>query len=79
MSISKIYFLSAAMIWGLLLAGCTDPMPMNGSADMASPYPCFANPMTHVQIINACTSAVAIDQPATSPKFSPGTPLLPLP
>jgi hypothetical protein len=46
--------------------------------DMAAPM-CFTNPMTHVQIINACTDSVAIDKPAALPKFQPGVPQMPLP
>jgi hypothetical protein len=53
---------------------------MKGAADMALPTPvCSSNPMTHVQIINACTTAVAIDKPATLAKFQQGATLMPLP
>jgi hypothetical protein len=40
---------------------------------------CFTNPMTHVEIINACTTADKIDKMSTLPLLGPNGELPPLP
>jgi hypothetical protein len=57
-------------------SGCD---PDSAAIDQGSAPPCFANPTTHVEFINSCTDAVAIDRPARLAKFRPGAPLEPLP
>lgn len=61
---------------GLLVISCgSDSLQV----DMDAPVQCSENPVTHLQIINSCSSAVAIDKPARLAKFRPGAPLQPLP
>ncbi len=79
MSMRKLVHRAVAILAGILLGSCSSSTPINTAPDMAPPYPCFMNPMTYVQIINACTTAVSVDQPATSPKFQQGATLMPLP
>jgi hypothetical protein len=71
--------LVAVMVAGVLLGSCSNQGTTNNTMDMAPAVMCFMNPMTYVQIINACTSAVSVDQPATLPKFQQGATLMPLP
>lgn len=40
---------------------------------------CFADPKTHVEIINSCADPTGIDKPARLAKFRPGAQLQPLP
>lgn len=70
---------------GLLLAGCPDaPGSMGtGTADLASPAAvdlgCYAQPQTHIELLNACTSAQSIaKQPVLPLRRSDGS-LPPLP
>lgn len=65
-----------AMGLGLLVVSCGSD---SSQGDMDAPVQCTENPVTHLQIINSCTSTVAIDKPARLAKFRPGAPLQPLP
>lgn len=40
---------------------------------------CYSNPMTHVEIINACTTADKVDKMSTLPLLGPNGELPPLP
>lgn len=64
------------MAMGLLVASCGSDMTQT---DMGTGPQCAANPMTHLELINSCTNAVAIDKPVRLAKFRPGAPLQPLP
>jgi hypothetical protein len=50
---------------------------VDGGAD-GGPSDCFQNPMTHFEIINACTNAVKITKNPTLPKLLPDGGLPPL-
>lgn len=50
---------------------------VDGGGDGA-PSDCFANPTTHLEIINACTTAVKITKNPVLPKLSPDGGLPPL-
>lgn len=68
---------------GLLLAGCPGETDSSAAlADLARPTAdlgCYAAPRTHVELLNACTTAQAVDkQPALPLLRSDGT-LPPLP
>ena len=59
-------------------------LAMAAPADMAVPPPdllpsCVTNPMTHVEIINACTNAQAFDKTPFYPTLAPNGQLPPLP
>ncbi len=44
-------------------ASTAEPVDAGGDGDDdASPPPCFTNPQTYLEIINACTDAEAIDK-----------------
>lgn len=68
----------------LLAAGCPDSQdladagarPDSGSRPDLS---CFANPTTHIEIINACTPAQALDKTPVLPLLRPDGTLPPLP
>jgi hypothetical protein len=62
----------------LLPTSCGSSNSGANNPDMATQQ-CFDNPTTHVQIINACTTAISIDKPATQPKLQAGAPLQPPP
>jgi hypothetical protein len=67
--------------WGLLLGfpllSCGDTT--DSSADQAAAPMCFAEPKTHLEIINSCADPPGIDKPARLAKFRPGAQLQPLP
>lgn len=59
---------------GLLLAGCPsgNTPQETGEADLGRPAAdlgCYAKPQTHIELLNACTTAQSIDK-------QPGLPLL---
>jgi len=60
------------------MAGGGADMVMNGNPDMAEPE-CYDNPMTHVQIINGCTTAQSVDKMPFFPAKAPGGVLPSLP
>jgi hypothetical protein len=65
-------------------AGCKGaPEQADGGAppDSAAPADlgCFVNPVTHLQIINACTSAQQVDKKPSLPLLRPDGTLPPLP
>ena len=57
------------------LDGGTPPDAATTSADLA----CFRDPVTHVEIINACTSSQRIDKKPNLPLRRPDGTLPPLP
>ncbi len=67
-----------------LAAGCkeaADRMDGGTLPDAAAPadLACFTDPVTHVQIINACTSSQRIDKKPILPLLRPDGTLPPLP
>ena len=70
------YALCLLGLAALALGSCGDGSMEPGMKDQGM---CFMNPMTHVQIINACTDSVSVDKPAALAKFRPDAPLMPLP
>lgn len=65
-------------------AGCKGaPEQADGGAPRDSAAPadlgCFVNPVTHLQIINACTSAQQVDKKPLLPLLRPDGTLPPLP
>lgn len=61
-------------------AGPDAPTPDAGVADAPGPdASCFTNPQTHVEIINACTTAEKIDRQPVLPLLRPDGSLPPLP
>lgn len=69
----------------VVAAGCKeapDRLDAGTPPDAAAPpadLACFADPVTHVQIINACTSAQRIDKKPVLPLLRPDGTLPPLP
>jgi hypothetical protein len=60
--------------------GIVDGTPIDGTVGPTTDASCFTNPTTHLEIINACTTATAIyDLPHTLPMQLPdgGLPRLP--
>ncbi len=66
----------------LSLAGCPDD-PLPTVADLGSPDPddraCYARPSTHLEILNACTSAQSLSKQPVLPLLRPDGTLPPLP
>ncbi len=67
----------------LLLSGCpsdvSEDLPLP-SLDMAqAETPCVKNPQTHVEILNACTSAQSVDKKTLLPLLRSDGTLPPLP
>lgn len=50
-----------------------------GSGGASGASDCFTNPMTHVEIINACTTADQVDKTPNLPLLGPSGELPPLP
>lgn len=69
----------------VLLAGCPGPGEAtdggsSGHRDLgATDLGCYPNPQTHVEILNACTPAQAVDKTVTLPLLRPDGTLPPLP
>ena len=67
----------------LLSAGCpedTAASDVPAPVDLAqSEPPCVSSPLTHVEILNACTSAQSVDKKTTLPLLRPDGTLPPLP
>ena len=59
------------------MLGAPDMSMAQGQADMA--IPCVMNPMTNLEIINACTNAEFIDIMPHFPTLAPNGQLPPLP
>jgi hypothetical protein len=65
-------------------AGMPDTNPTT-TGDGGGPHPvdaaptCFTNPMTHFQIINACTDAAFVDKTPVLPLLNPDGSLPPIP
>src|SRR5262245_8985515 len=58
----------------------TGPGPGSGGAGGAGGAPdCFMNPMTHEEIINACTDAEQVDKQPVLPHLNPDGSLPPIP
>lgn len=66
-----------------LLSGCPDggnPDRDDPLRDLASPdLACFAAPVSHVEILNACTTAQSVDKRPVLPLLSADGTLPPLP
>jgi hypothetical protein len=66
----------------LCLAGCPEE-PAITVADLGSPDPddsaCYARPSTHLEILNACTSAQSLSKQPVLPLLRPDGTLPPLP
>ncbi len=60
------------------MAGGNPDMTMTGNPDMAEPE-CYDNPMTHVQIINGCTTAQSVNKMPFYPAKAPNGMLPALP
>lgn len=83
------------LAFGLCLLACDDPLPSNTSSTTSSSSSgdggaggmggqggastCVNNPMTHIEIINACTDAEKIDKTVTLPLLQADGTLPPLP
>ena len=68
----------------LLAVGCPDNQEVADAGVRPDGGPqadlsCFANPTTHLEIINACTTAQAIDKTPVLPLLRPDGTLPPLP
>ena len=69
---------------GLLLAGCpsgTTPQE-TGDADLGRPAAdlgCYAKPQTHIELLNACTTAQSVDKQPVLPLLGSDGKLPPLP
>ncbi len=67
----------------VLLVGCPGEeleSPVSSTKDLASAdAPCVSNPKTHVEILNACTSAQSVDKKSTPPLLRSDGSLPPLP
>lgn len=68
----------------LLLGGCPDaPGPVGpGTEDQARPAAdlgCYAQPRTHVELLNACTTAQSVDKQPVLPLLRRDGTLPPLP
>lgn len=83
----KQHIQSAHAAWtliGLLLAGCpsgTTPQE-TGDTDLSRPAAdlgCYANPQTHVALLNACTTAQSVDKQPVLPLLGGDGKLPPLP
>lgn len=73
------------------LAACSNSAPSEQLTDAGPPSDsgsrvdggagpdCFMNPKTHLEIINACTDAAAVDKKVTLPLANPDGTLPPLP
>jgi hypothetical protein len=68
------------------LAGCGDNKQgtpdMGPSPDMTTVSPdmgCYGNPQTHVELLNACTNAQAVDKTPVTPLLNADGTLPPLP
>jgi hypothetical protein len=72
--------LRSALIAAAVLTACG---PAKSTTDAGTPadsgVPCVMNPMTHLEIINACTDAQGIDKHPTLPLLLPDGGLPPLP
>lgn len=66
-------------IGALAVVGCGNKAGNNGGGNADMAQTCFMNPTTHVQIINACTTAQAIDITPFYPSSAPGGTLPSLP
>ncbi|MGQ0506033.1 MAG: hypothetical protein ACT4TC_12025 [Myxococcaceae bacterium] len=70
--------LMIAFAAALLVVGC-GKRNNNGGEKTDGGITCFENPTTHVEIINACTTAEAFDKIPTLPLLLPTGELPPLP
>ncbi len=83
--------LIAVSLITLSLAACTDAtqappadLATSGNPDLSEPQGpppdlgCYGNPMTHVEIINACTTAQSYDKMPQFPSLAPNGVLPPL-
>ncbi|MBP8809350.1 MAG: hypothetical protein KBG48_00595 [Kofleriaceae bacterium] len=62
------------------VTGPDAPTPDAGVVDASAPdAACFTSPQTHVEIINACTTAEKIDRQPVLPLLRPDGSLPPLP
>jgi len=82
----------AVMLFASLAVGCDDSGNPGGQPDMTVPEKpdlstteqpdmtpaCSSNPMTHVEIINACTNADSFDKMPSFPTLAPNGQLPPL-
>ena len=79
-----------ALLFSLLLVGCTSsskPAPSDlataPSVDLATNPDlgptCGEHPMTHVELLNACTNADSVDKTPFYPALAPNGQLPPLP
>lgn len=57
----------------------TTPPPDAGVVDQGVGPMCVDDPMTHVEIINACTTAMSVSKVAITPLLNPDGTLPPLP
>ena len=87
-SLLSLLFALFAALAIVTVAACSDDtsaqMDMGGAPDLATggsamDMGCFMNPTTHVQIINACTSAQSYDKTPFYPAAAPNGVLPPLP
>jgi hypothetical protein len=73
-----------ALLVTVLLAACTGASGPSAQPDLAQASPdlgtaCSTNPMTHVELLNACTTADSVDKTPFYPTLAPNGELPPLP
>jgi|GEM_PF-6233254 len=74
----------ALLLFGLLMAACTDKSAApQGTQDLSVPpdmaMDCVSNPVTSVELLNACTTADSVDKMPFYPTRAPNGQLPPLP
>lgn len=74
---------AACALFGWLLAGCpTASTPSEAGEDLGranADLGCYASPRTHVELLNACTSAQSVDKRPLLPLLRSDGSLPPLP
>lgn len=84
MATTPILLVNAARIFGfVLLAGCpSGAAPQDAGAELGRPevdLGCYARAQTHIEILNACTTAQSVDKKPSLPLLGRDGKLPPLP